>query len=152
MRVRALMSRDVVTIGESESCYEAVKCMRRIKARHLPVLADDGSLQGIVTDRDLRHHLFTPLIFGEIGQTPVQALLIKVPVKQIMSAPVVSVSPESEVGEAAALMREHKIGSAPVVEAGRLVGILTETDLLRHIVREDEQACPEMQDIVVSYP
>ena len=142
MRVRALMSRDVVTIGESESCYEAVKRMQRIRARHLPVLADDGSLQGIVTDRDLRHYLFAPLIFGEIGQTTVQALLIKIPVKQIMSAPVVSVSPESEVGEAAALMREHKIGSAPVVEAGRLVGILTETDLLRQIVREDEHACP----------
>ena len=152
MRVRALMSRDVVTIGESESCYEAVKRMQRIKARHLPVLANDGSLQGIITDRDLRHHLLTPLIIGELGQTPVQALLIKIPVKQIMSAPVVSVSPESEVEEAAALMREHRIGSAPVVEAGRLVGILTETDLLRHIIREDDRANPEMQDIVVSYP
>jgi acetoin utilization protein AcuB len=126
--------------------------MQRIRARHLPVLADDGSLQGIVTDRDLRHHLFAPLIFGEIGQTSVQALLLKVPVKHVMTAPVVSVDPEAEVGEAAALMREHRIGSAPVVEAGRLVGILTETDLLRHIVREDEQVCPELPDIVVPFP
>ena len=152
MRVSALMNREVVTIGESDSCYEAVASMQRIKARHLPVVTGDGTLQGIVTDRDLRHHLFAPHVFGDIGQTSVQALLKKTPVKQVMSAPVVCVSPESDVGEAAGLMREHRIGSAPVVEAGRLVGILTETDLLRHIVREDERACPEMRDIVVSYP
>jgi acetoin utilization protein AcuB len=152
MRVSKLMSRDVVTIGESDSCYEAVKRMQRIKARHLPVLAGDGTLQGIVTDRDLRHHLFALHVFGEIGQTSVQALLMKTPVKQIMSAPVVCVSPASEVGEAAGLMREHKIGSAPVVEAGRLVGILTETDLLRHILQEDGRVSPEMQEIIVSHP
>jgi CBS domain-containing protein len=49
-------------------------------------------------------------------------------------------------------MREHKIGSAPVVEAGRLVGILTETDLLRHILQEDGRVSPEMQEIIVSHP
>jgi CBS domain-containing protein len=48
-------------------------------------------------------------------------------------------------------MRQHRIGSLPVVEAGRAVGILTETDLLRHIVRADEACCEEVECIVVSY-
>ncbi len=152
MRVSELMSRDVWTIGESDSCHEAVVRMTRARVRHLPVLAADGMLQGILTDRDLRHHLFAPGVFGHVGNTSVETLLKTVPVKQIMSAPVVCVNPAADMADAARLMREKKIGSVPVVEAGRLVGILTETDLLRHIVRADERTCLEVEEIVVSYP
>jgi CBS domain-containing protein len=152
MRVSELMSRDVLTIGESDSCYEAVLRMGRQKIRHLPVLAGDGTLQGIVTDRDLRHHLFAPGVFGHIGNTSAETLLKAVPVKEVMSAPVVCVSPAAETADAARLMREKKIGSVPVVEVGRVVGILTETDMLRHIVRADERTCPEVEEIIVSYP
>jgi acetoin utilization protein AcuB len=152
MRVSELMSRDVSTIGESDSCHEALGRMLRRRVRHLPVVAADGMLQGIVTDRDLRHHLFAPGVFGHVGNTSVETLLKTVPVKQIMSAPVVCVNLAADMAEAARLMRENKIGSVPVVEAGRVVGILTETDLLRHIVRADERTCPEVEEIVVSYP
>src|SRR5574341_643895 len=152
MRVSELMSRDVLTIGESDSCHEAVMRMMRKKIRHLPVVAGDGSLQGIVTDRDLRHHLFAPGVFDHVGNTSVKTILKAVPVKQIMSAPVVCVTPTADMADAARLMRERKIGSVPVVEGRRVVGILTETDLLRHIVRADERTCPEVEEIVVSYP
>ncbi len=152
MKVSELMSRDVLTIGESESCHEAAVRMGRKKSRHLPVVADDGTLQGIVTDRDLRHHLFTPGVFDRIGSVSVQTLLKAFPVKEIMSTPVVCVSPTSEVEAAARLMREHRIGSLPVVEGGRVVGILTESDLLHHVVRANEVCCPEVEFIVVSYP
>jgi acetoin utilization protein AcuB len=122
------------------------------KIRHLPVVAGDGSLQGIVTDRDLRHHLFAPGVFGHVGDTSVETILKGVPVKQVMSAPVVCINQGANMADAARLMREKRIGSVPVVEAGQVVGILTETDLLRHIVRADQRTCPEVEEIVVSFP
>jgi len=152
MRVSELMSKHVWTIGMSDSCHEAAARMCREKIRHLPVVADDGTLQGIVTDRDLRHHLFGPGVFGHIGNVSVHTLLKAHSVKEIMSFPVVSVEPAASLEDAARLMRERKIGALPVVEAGRVVGILTEADLLRHICRADELCSPEVECIVVSYP
>ncbi|MFZ1059818.1 MAG: CBS domain-containing protein [Candidatus Rokuibacteriota bacterium] len=152
MRVSELMSKHVWTIGMSDSCHEAAARLCREKIRHLPVVADDGTLQGIVTDRDLRHHLFGPGVFGHIGNVSVHTLLKAHSVKEIMSFPAVSVEPAASLEDAARLMRERKIGALPVVEAGRVVGILTETDLLRHICRADELCSPEVECIVVSYP
>ncbi len=152
MRVSELMSKHVWTIRMSDSCHEAAARMCREKIGHLPVVANDGTLQGIVTDRDLRHHLFGPGVFGHIGNVSVHTLLKAHSVKEIMSFPVVSVEPAASLEDAARLMRERKIGALPVVEAGRVVGILTETDLLRHICRADELCSPEVECIVVSYP
>jgi CBS domain-containing protein len=151
MKVKQLMSTDAVTIEEAASCREAIALMCRHKIRHLPVVDRRGRLCGIVTDRDLRHHLFTPAVFRAIGSVPVDALLAGVPVSRIMSAPVVSVDPDAELEEAARRMLEDKLGSLPVVDDGRIVGIVTETDLLRRIVGADGSA-EEVQTIVVSYP
>lgn len=90
MRVRDVMSRQVVTIGESDSCQEAVARMHRARVRHLPVLGPAGRLVGIVTDRALRHHLFKPRVYRDLGTLPVDVLLKAVPVSEIMSAPVVT--------------------------------------------------------------
>ena len=151
MRVSDLMSQDVATVGVADSCQEAVARMVRRKIRHLPVVERDGRLVGVVTDRDLRHRLFEPRVMKEIGTVSVDQILKTVPVKDIMSAPVVTVGPQDELETAARTMLEDKVGSLPVVENGRVVGILTETDLLRQIVRAD--ACsPECAEIVVSFP
>lgn len=151
MRIGELMSRQVVTIEASASCRDAVLRMHRARIRHLPVVDAAGSLVGIVTDRDLRHRLFTPGVFKEVGSVRVETLLEGVPVAEVMSAPVVSVSPGDELEHAARLMLEDKVGSLPVVEGGRVVGIVTETDLLRRIVQVDTR-WPEVDDIIVSYP
>jgi acetoin utilization protein AcuB len=150
MTVQELMSVDVVTIPDSASCREAVGLMFRHHVRHLPVVGADGTLRGIVTDRDLRHHLFEPAVFKEVGSVSVERLLAAVPVRQIMSAPVVCVQPQDALEDAARLMLEDKVGSLPVVRERRVVGIITETDLLRRIVRADEGA--DVEQIVVSYP
>ena len=151
MRVSDLMSQDVATVGVADSCQEAVARMVRQKIRHLPVVERDGRLVGVVTDRDLRHRLFEPRVMKEIGTVSVDQILKTVPVKDIMSAPVVTVGPQDELETAARVMLEDKVGSLPVVENGRVVGIITETDLLRQIVRAD--ACsPECAEIVVSFP
>ncbi|SRR6266481_2404393 len=152
MKVRQLMSRNVVTIRASDSCLEAVSRMHGAHVRHLPVVDTSGGLIGIVTDRDLRHHLFEPRVLKEVGTTAVNILLKAVPVSEIMSSPVLSVESDEEVVEAARIMLEDKVGSLPVLENGRVIGIVTETDVLRQICRADQLCPPEVADIVVSYP
>jgi acetoin utilization protein AcuB len=152
MRVHDLMSRNPVTITEWSSCRDAIERMHRARVRHLPVLDADGALVGLITDRDLRHHLFSSPVFPEVGKTSVDALLQIARVSDVMSSPAVTIDASDDVAEAARRMRQGKIGSLPVVEAGRLVGIVTEIDVLRKVCQADEARSPEVLDIVVSYP
>lgn len=153
MRVRDLMSRQVVTIEESDSCLEAVSRMHRASARHLPVVSREGRLVGIVTDRDLRHYLLRPEVFEQqVGTISVDVLLKAVPVSEIMSSPVVRAEPDDEVVAVAHRMKEDRVGGMPVVQGGRVIGMLTETDLLRQICRADAACAPGVAEIVVSYP
>lgn len=152
MKVSELMSRNVVTIGPSDTCLDAVGRMHGARVRHLPVVDTKGGLLGIVTDRDLRHHLFDARVLKEIGTTGVDILLTAVLVRDVMSSPARSVWAGDELVDAARIMLEDKVGSLPVVEGHRLVGIITETDLLREICRADQSRSPEVAEIVVSYP
>jgi acetoin utilization protein AcuB len=145
------MSHRVVTIGAGATCHDAVATLARHRIRHLPVVDGDGRLCGIVTDRDLRHHLFEPEIFRAIGTEPVERLLSQTAVSEVMSSPVTSIDAGAGVDEAARVMLEAGLGSLPVLERGQVVGIVTETDLLRHIVGADA-CCGEVESIVVSYP
>jgi acetoin utilization protein AcuB len=90
-------------------------------------------------------------VFRAVGTVPVDTLLSEVRVRDMMSAPVVSVGAGAELEEAARVMAERKLGSLPVVDHGRIVGIVTETDVLRRIVGADA-CCADVQTIVVSYP
>ena len=152
MKVKDLMSREVLTIGPSDSCREAVGRMHQARVRHLPVINRDGMLVGVVTDRDLRHYLFSPNVFKTLRQNSVEALLQAAPVAQIMSRLVISVPPEAELSDAAHVMMTERIGSLPVVDGGRVVGIVTETDLLRQVCQADAGCSPECTEIIVSYP
>ena len=126
--------------------------VQRHRVRHLPVVTGDGTVAGMLTDRDIRHHLFRPEVFSEVGTVDVQSLLKKVTVSEMMSWPPVTTTPETNITEAASQLRRARVGSLLVVEGDRLLGILTETDLLREIVRADGWCCPEVETIVVSYP
>jgi len=152
MRVSELMSRNVMTIRAEESCLEAVSRMYGARVRHLPVVNAQGGLIGVVTDRDLRHHLFAPPVLKDVGSIAVDILLKAIPVSDIMSSPVISVLATADVIDAARIMLEDKIGSLPVVEDGKVVGIVTETDVLRQICKTDAECAREIAEIVVSYP
>jgi len=112
MRVRELMSKEIVTIDVSASCHQAVARMFQHKVRHLPVTGSDGQLVGIVTDRDLRHHLFAVGAF-EDRDRDFDILLRSVSVNNIMSSPVISVAPDESIEVAARLMVKNKIGRCP---------------------------------------
>jgi acetoin utilization protein AcuB len=149
--VNPLMTSAVVTVDAEASGHDAVALMVRHKIRHLPVVDRAGLLCGVVTDRDLRHRLFTPEMFHAGGTVPVETLLSGVRVRDVMSAPVVSVGTGADLEEAARVMADKKLGSLPVVDHGRIVGIVTETDVLRSIVGADA-CCSDVETIVVSYP
>jgi len=152
MVVRELMSSNVVTIGQGASGHEAVEAMAKNSLRHLPVVTSDAAVAGMLTDRDIRHHLFRPEIFAEVGSVDVHSLLERVTVSEMMSWPPVTTSPETSITDAAAALRRARVGSMLVVDGPRLLGIITETDLLRELVRADRWCCPEVESIVVSYP
>jgi acetoin utilization protein AcuB len=150
MLVRELMSRHVTTIAPSNSCLDAVTRMHRMRIRHLPVVNQEGLLVGVVTDRDLRRHLFSPGVFKELGTNSVDILLKDAQIAQIMSTEVITVGPSDDVADAVRIMLEKRIGSLPVVQSGRIVGMLTETDMLRHIVRSDANCSLECADVIMS--
>ena len=151
MKVRELMSEGVTTIENTMTCHDAVERMMRRRVRHLAVVDKRGGLCGMVTDRDLRHHLFDPKILTQVGTVSVETLLKATPVAHVMSAPAVTIEADEPLENATRLMLERKIGSLPVLDHGRLVGILTETDVLRRIVGDDA-CCHDVETIVVSYP
>lgn len=127
--VEELMSVKVATLGQGDTLdiADGIMCMGRI--RHLPVL-DAGSVVGVVSQRDLfRAALGAALAFGI--RRP-QELMRSLEIRDVMSTPPVTVEPGALVQEAARTMAEKKIGCLPVVAGGRLVGILTENDVLRY--------------------
>ena len=127
--VKDWMGQPAVTIRGEASVHEAIELMKTRKIRHLPVVDRDDRLAGIVTDRDLRHMLFDPAILERREQAA--EILEGRTVREIMTWAVVTVGPQTELRQAARLMHEQKLGALPVVERHRVVGILTERDVLR---------------------
>jgi CBS domain-containing membrane protein len=106
------------TIGPEETVRTAVVKMRVHGIRHLIVTQPDGTVIGLLSQRDILRHL------AEVGQQTVE-------VRQVMSAPVLSGTPETTLFDAAQLMRKQRIGCLPVLSGPRrLVGILTRSDVL----------------------
>ncbi|HSE92095.1 MAG TPA: CBS domain-containing protein [Methylomirabilota bacterium] len=129
LRVKQFMTRSPVTIHPDALVKGAADMMRTRKLRHLPVVDRGGRLIGIVTDRDLRQVIFDPAVQARLGRAA--DALQTLAVRDVMTWGVVTVRPETTVRDAAWLMREQRLGALPVVQAGRLVGILTERDVLR---------------------
>jgi acetoin utilization protein AcuB len=127
MLVKNKMTRDPVAVASSASIAEALRIVRDHHMRHLPVV-DDGELVGIVSDRDLRLAMPSPL--G--AETPeFVALVESTPVDAIMARDLITVGPSDSLEDAAVRMRRSRVGALPVVDAsGALVGILSETDIL----------------------
>ena len=125
--VRDIMSAEVTTLGRNDTLLLAKDIMNLGRIRHFPVVEDD-EVVGVVSQRDLyRASLGTVMQYGEKAQ---RAFLESVAVKEVMADPI-SISPDATVRDAARLMLEHKIGCLPVLEDSRLVGIVTETDMLQ---------------------
>src|SRR5215472_3994249 len=132
MLVEDVMQAAVITITPNTSLPEAMRLVRHRGIRHLPVVEDDR-LVGIVSDRDLKQAMASPATALESHE--LRYLLDAVTVDEIMTRAVVTVGRMFPVEEAARLMVTEKISALPVTERGRLIGIVTETDVLELFVR-----------------
>lgn len=121
MKVRDLMIPEPITVSEYASIQDAIETMKINSIRHLPVTDEQQTLKGFLTLADLKAGLL-PSMIGDVTLTD---LIIREPVV---------VGPDDDVEIAAQRIYKHKIGGMPVVEDGKLVGIITETDLLRAFI------------------
>ena len=132
IRVRDLMTISCVTAPPTMPVLEARQLMLEKRIRHL-LVTDGPKLVGIVTDRDIRLNLPSPATSLSVWE--INYLLARMTVAAVMSKNVVTLESGRDATEAAQLLLDHKIGALPVVDRGDLVGIITETDLLRAFVQ-----------------
>lgn len=118
MQVRELMNQNVISISPDESTALAARLIARHNIGALPVCSDDGSIRGVVTDRDI----VLRCIAAE--EDPNQ-----MPVGSIMSRGLNTIAPEDDVRAASHLMSEKQVRRLPVVEKGKIVGMLALGDL-----------------------
>lgn len=128
MLVEEIMKRDVITIGPEDTVHVALGKTKEYRIRHLPVVEGER-LVGIVSDRDLRD--VSPSYLLQKGDIDV---LKSTKVREIMKCPVLTAHPLDGLDEAARIMYEYRIGCLPVVKGDKLVGIITDTDILRVLV------------------
>src|SRR5262249_39726875 len=130
MDVRDLMSREVVTLEATDHLDLAEGIMRLGRIRHLPVVAGERG-GGILCPRDLFRAAVSSLL--QLGGEAERKWLAGVPVKAVMTTEPFTVGPHVPIRTAVEMMAEKKIGCLPVIEAGKLVGLLSESDCLVHL-------------------
>jgi acetoin utilization protein AcuB len=126
------MTTNPITVSPETSVAEASDVMREHDIRHLPVVKD-GALVGMLSDRDLGYVDFARLLTAE--STDAFKRQLTTPIIKVMNSDVISVEPDTDLGEVVGLMVENKVGAIPVVGAGgrRVVGIVSYVDVLRAV-------------------
>lgn len=122
------MSREVVTLSLADRLRDAIDLFYSRRIRHIPVV-DGEVLVGIVTDRDVKRA--TPSLFTGIDRQEYDRILEVTSIEQVMTREPHTVTSSSGVKPTLRVMLEHRYGALPVVDEGRIVGIVTETDFLR---------------------
>jgi len=128
MLVQDYMTRKVVSMKPLDNARDARELMSRLRFQQLPIVAR-GKLVGIVTDRDLRD-AFPAATISHLG-SQIDEFTRKITLESLMSSNVLTVEPRTPIADAAEILRGNRIGALPVVEAGKLVGILTRSDILK---------------------
>lgn len=135
MLVKRYMRTKLVTVRPEEGANAALYLMKKSSIRHL-LVTDGKKLLGIVTDRDFR--LVRPSPATSLSIYEIHYLLEKLKVKEIMTKKVITVEPETPIAEAAHLLLNRRIGALPVLKGGEVVGIISETDMLRALIDLEE--------------
>jgi acetoin utilization protein AcuB len=132
MRSSDVMTKDPVTVDVQATAAEVWDLMRDLEIRHVPVV-DRGVLVGMVSDRDLARFDVGRVLVANGAEALRREL--GTPVVELMSADVVSVTPDADVSDVIELLIEHKIGAVPVVRADtrEVVGIVSYVDVLRAV-------------------
>jgi len=130
--VRDLMTSEPFAVNVEADLSRVYDTMDIKHVRHIPVVDGEGDLLGLVTHRDLVRS-----VLGALGELPVsnqREALRALKVAEIMQAEPETIDPGADIREAAQLMLENKFGCLPVVDNGRLIGILTEADFIKFVL------------------
>jgi CBS domain-containing membrane protein len=134
LKVGQLMSRQVVSLDRDDNIHLAMSVLRLNRIRHLPVVDAEGDFVGLVSHRDL-----VAAQADVLARPATTAEAFSVPVARIMRVGVWTVHEDTALLEAARIMLDHKVGCLPVLQGKRLVGIITEADLLGAFIRHLER-------------
>jgi CBS domain-containing protein len=148
MNVRQLMQPEVVTLRATDTLDLADDIMRLGRIRHLPVVDADERVVGILSQRDLFRAGISSIL--QMHYTTERDFLAEVAVAAVMTPNVVCVGPDASLRAAVELMLTHRVGCVAVVEDRKLVGLVSETDCLRHLahllgVAQIKDALPELE-------
>ena len=136
--VSDLMTSSPDTVFSDDDLGDVYALMNEKMIRHVPVVDHDGSVEGLVSQRDLIRtvlHAFDDLTFLD-QRDALRGMFVR----DVMTADPETVAPDMPLSDAGRLLLENKIGCLPVVEGTRLVGILTESDFIKRVVMESEHA------------
>lgn len=136
-RVKDWMTRRPITVQRGLSLTQVRQIMEDEQIRRLLVLDEDGSLLGVITSGDVREAWPSPV--SSLSFFERKEALDEIPVDDVMHDSPITVHPDATIQEAADLMFQYKIGGLPVVDDGELVGVITQSDLMRGLVRMLDQ-------------
>ncbi|MFA5654094.1 MAG: CBS domain-containing protein [Desulfomonilia bacterium] len=132
VKVKELMTTGVVTASPGDSISDALEKMYAGRFRRIPVV-DQGRLAGVITDRDIRQALNSPMLFRDRSYD--DYMLRELTVGGSMTADPLTIHPDAGIVEAAEMMEGKRIGGLPVVDNDTLVGIITISDLMNYLIR-----------------
>ncbi len=149
MLVREVMTSPAVTVAPRTSVKEGLRMLDRYRVTSLPVVGSDGHLLGIVSEADLLHEVVrhddrTSMIPHDQTHQPARC------VEEVMSTLSMTVAPDSDLSDAVELMTGTAVKSLPVVERGRVVGVISRSDIVHLLARSDDQICAEIDELIRS--
>jgi acetoin utilization protein AcuB len=134
IRAGELLTLAVASVWGDTTAATAWNIMRRRRIRHLPVLDSERRLIGILSERDLRAAILR--VIHEVPRRGIDAVLARTRVNEVMTWGVITVGRDTNIRDAAAILVQRNVGALPVVESGRVVGMLTATDVIAAALRQ----------------
>lgn len=142
LRIKDIMTNEVFVLHATQT-LELVRSLMRIKhVRHVPIVEPDNTFVGLMTHRDLLAQTISHL--ADVDDSEQEYLDRHIHIMNIMKTDVLTVNPQMDVCEAISLLLENKYGCLPVVDEGKLVGIVTEADFMKltqKLLRQSESSC-----------
>jgi acetoin utilization protein AcuB len=131
MYVSDWMTKKVIILYPDDYLSDAISMMKEHGVKHLPILKND-KLKGIISDRDIKE--YSPSKATTLDIYELHYLLAKTRVKDVMKTKLFTTTPDAAVEEAAMTMLDRSVGCLPVLDQGRLVGIISDKDIFRALV------------------
>lgn len=131
-KINELMTSPVYSLRETDTLQSARVLMEKKRIRHVPIIASDNAFRGLITNRDVLANTISHL--ANIDPATQDEIDAGIPLQEIMRTDVHTITPDHSVREAAHILYNHKYGCLPVVDGGKLVGIISDRDMYRILV------------------